>query len=279
MIWVRDDLGSTFAGLAFDDFLRLGQELVRIGPDGARRTAWFERAGQRFYVKAHTGVGWREILKSWLQLKRAVVDALPEARALRRLEELGIPGARLAAHGVEGANPARRRSFVITESLENTEDLAEWLARQGPLAPGWRGALARALGGIAGRLHGARLAHQDLYLTHFRIRLAPGGGFELFLIDLHRALPARAGSRRWRLKDLAALRFSTLALPVSRSDCARFLRAYRARPKTSARNLQSAESSRRTPLRSDSCNAACEWRRAPGRAAWARRGRHDDARL
>jgi hypothetical protein len=102
-LWVRPDLAPLFAELAFDDFVRLGAHPVRTGPDDARETSWFERAGRR--------------------------DARPEARALARLAELGIGAPKLAAFGARGRNPARRRSFVVTEALEETEDLAVALAR------------------------------------------------------------------------------------------------------------------------------------------------------
>lgn len=225
-VWIRDDLRRLFGGLTFEALLRLGQHRVRVGPDGSRHTAWLERGGRRFFLKVHEGIGWREILKCWLQGRRAIVDARPEAHALERLATLGIPAPRLAAYGVEGLNPATRRSFVLTESLEDTEDLAEFLARTPPLAFEARVELTRELARLAGGLHAAGIAHQDLYLTHFRLRRQADGTPELFLIDLHRARTERAPARRWILKDLAALRFSTLALPLTHGDLARFWRTY-----------------------------------------------------
>ena len=35
-----------------------------------RRTLRFHCADKRYFLKAHSGVGWREILKNWLQGKR-----------------------------------------------------------------------------------------------------------------------------------------------------------------------------------------------------------------
>ncbi len=226
MIWVREDLHELFAGLSFEGFLALGQRLVKASATGARRTSYFERGGRRFFIKVHSGVGWREIGKNWLQLKRPVVDARVEARALERCAELGIPTARLAAYGCAGLNPARRRSFVVTEALEGTERLSELLARE--LLPGdslaLRRSVARSLGAIARALHAANLAHQDLYLTHFLARNERSGTPELYLVDLHR-VREHHGSRG-RVKDLAALRFSALDLPLTRTDLARFARAY-----------------------------------------------------
>lgn len=226
-VWVRDDLRRLFGGLTFEALLRLGQHPVRVGPDGTRRTAWFERGGRRYYLKVHEGIGWIEILKCWLQGKHPVVDARAEAHALESLAALGIPAPRLAAYGVEGWSPATRRSFVLTESLEDTEDLGEFLATSPPLDHEARAELARELARLTGCLHAAGIAHQDLYLTHFRLRPRPGATPELFLIDLHRARTGCAPARRWILKDLAALRFSTLDLAPTRGDLARFWKTYR----------------------------------------------------
>ncbi len=226
MIWVRPDLGALFAGLAFEDFLALGQRTVKRSADRSRHTAAFERGGQRFYVKTHSGVGWGEIAKNWLQGKRPIVDARTEVRALERCAALGIAAPRLAAWGVEGANPAARHSFVVSEDLAGAERLSTRLGSGAPPSFRFRRALAERLGTLVGRLHGAGLAHQDLYLDHVFLREDGRGGFELFLLDLHRALPSSARRLRWRVKDLAALFGSARALGASRADAARFLRAY-----------------------------------------------------
>ena len=229
MIWVRPDLGALFAGLDFEGFLALGQETVKRSQGGARHTSSFERGGKRFFVKTHAGVGWGEIAKNWLQGKRPIVDARPEARALERCAALGIPAPALAAWGVEGANPAARRSFVVSEELAGAERLSAWL-RSRPRPPfALRRALAERLGRLVGRLHAAHLAHQDLYLDHVFLRADGADGFELFLLDLHRALPSSPLRQRWRVKDLAALFGSARPLGATRGDAARFLRAYAGR--------------------------------------------------
>jgi heptose I phosphotransferase len=229
MIWVRPDLAALFAGLVFEDYLVLGERTVKESADGSRRTAAFERGGRRFFVKTHAGVGWGEIAKNWLQGKRAIVDAGTEARALARCAELGIPVPRLAAYGVSGASAAARRSFVVTEELEGAERLSALLADGAGAAPAFRHALARALGTLVARMHAAHLGHQDLYLEHVFLRRGPGAhhdAFELFLLDLHRALPRSPARDGWRLKDLCALHGSAARHGAARGDAARFLAAY-----------------------------------------------------
>src|SRR6185503_9189026 len=153
-------------------------------------------------------------------------DARTEARALERCAALGVPTPRLAAWGVEGANPAARHSFVVSEDLAGAERLSAHLGNGAPLSFPFRHALAERLGTLVGRLHGGGLAHQDLYLDHVFLREDDRGGFELFLLDLHRTLPSSPRRLRWRVKDLAALFGSARPLGASRADAARFLRAY-----------------------------------------------------
>ena len=90
-------------------------------------------------------------------------------------------------------------------------------------------AIIHSLARIARTMHGAGLHHQDFYLTHF---LVPNDGSpdEVFVIDLGRARRCRNLSKRWIVKDLAQLDFSASA--ASRSDRARFLKAYLGRRPT-----------------------------------------------
>src|SRR5690606_36719658 len=59
---------------------------------------------------------------------------------------------------------------------------------------------------------------------------ADGGEPDLAVIDLHRARIHGRIPERWLRRDLAALLFSVLELPLTRRDWFRFLRVYRGRP-------------------------------------------------
>lgn len=227
MIWIREDRRAAFAELSFEDFLALGQRVVKRSADGSRVTSWFERGGRHYFVKAHLGVGWREIAKNWLQAKPAVTDARPEVRGLERCAHDGIGAPRLVAHGRAGLSPASRRSFVVTEALEGCTRLSQ-------LSPGMpahlRRRLAKDLGTLVGRFHATGLTHRDLYLEHVLVRFDPGARerVDLFLIDLHRVLePTSARHGRWLRKDLTGLARSARAWGATRADLARFERAWR----------------------------------------------------
>ena len=227
MIWLGPRAGEHFAGLAFEQYFALGRELVKQSRDGSRRTAAFERGGRRYFVKTHAGTGWREIAKNWLSLKAPVVDAGTEARALLLAEERDLAAPRLVAWGVEGANPATRRSFVVTEALPESERLSVALAAELARGVARRHALTRALAELVRDLHAAPLAHRDLYLEHvFLVHAGTPAEPRLFLLDLHRAAPPRRAEPAF-VKDLAALYGSARRHGATRADALRFLRLYR----------------------------------------------------
>lgn len=226
MIHLTPRAAGLFDGLAFEQFFALGEHLAKASADGKRRTLAFERGGRHFYVKTHAGCGLGELLKNGLQLKRPVVDASTEARALLRGEELGLPLPRLVAWGLRGRNPARRRSFIVTEALPPARRLSLVLPDELAAGPARRRALVVAAAALVRALHAAPLAHRDLYLEHLFLAEGPEPhGPRLFLLDLHRSAPP-VRARRAFVKDLAALAGSSRPRGITRSDALRFLVLY-----------------------------------------------------
>lgn len=241
MIAIRDDVKPLFEReRGVEDFLGLDGELVKQVVR-SRRTLRLERGGRRFYLKLHYGVGWGEILKNLLRLDAPVLGARNEYRAIGELERLGVDTMRVAAFGEAGLNPARRRSFLLTDAIEETQDLEHWLP--GLYRPGdsaerlvLKRAVIAKVAWIARQLHDHGVNHRDFYLCHFRIALPPDGGLprpdrlKIYLMDLHRAQLRPATPHRWRVKDLAGLLYSSLYacrdLHLTSTDYARFIEAY-----------------------------------------------------
>jgi UDP-glucose:(heptosyl)LPS alpha-1,3-glucosyltransferase len=194
--------------------------------EAGRETLAVTLAGQPLFLKRHGGTGWGEIVKNWLVLKRPVLGARQEWRALHELAALGVAAPQALAFAEQGRNPARRRSALLMAALPPGEAIEDRLQQEPPLDEAERCALARGLGLLLRRVHGAGIAHRDLYICHV-FRLVDG---RIAVLDWHRALIRRRLSRRWRAKDLAALAYSSLPYGLDRRDRLRFLSAYHALP-------------------------------------------------
>ena len=226
---MREDVATFFPGDAVESAWAMQGEVVRSV--AGRETLRVELGGRTFYLKRHRGVGWKEIWKNWLAGKRPIVGARNEFEACRQLERMGLTAPTVAAFAEDNALPAKRSSFVLCDALLGYEDLEtltlRWLERAPE--PLLKRRLVMGLAHFARRFHDAGLVHRDFYLCHLLVQhdaTAP----HLAVLDLHRALRFRAVPDRWRRRDLAALLFSSLDLPVSRRSWLRFVRAYSGRP-------------------------------------------------
>ena len=207
-----------------------GEEFRKVK---TRRTFRVELEGRGFFVKHHLGVGWGEIFKNWFMFKRPVLGALDEFHALKRLHELGVPTMTPAACGCRGRNPAKLESFLITEELAGMIDL-ETLAKSWKETPpplGLRRDLLRAIAGSVRRMHAGGVNHRDCYLCHYLTpRNGEKFGKEVYVIDLHRAQLRRRVPRRYLVKDLAGLCFSSFDAGLTGREALRFVRLYAGRP-------------------------------------------------
>ncbi len=209
----------------------LNGEVVR--DKEGRQTMKFELAGKNYYRKLHTGVGWREIFKNFLQLKMPVTGASNEWHAINRVRELGLDSLNPLAFGERGFNPAKKLSFLVTEELSGTLSLAKY-AEQWPDKPppyNERCALINKVATIARTIHHAGINHRDLYICHFLLDISAEAKTaltdpKLFLVDLHRAQIRASVPSRWLIKDVASIYFSSLDIGLNKKDVYRFLRVY-----------------------------------------------------
>lgn len=228
LFWVRDDLAEALSGDPFAALAHMPKETVRRADN--RHTFRFEYGGRAYFAKVHGGIGWRQILEDLITLKRPVVDARNESDACRRLAEVGIRAPQVAAFAAQGANPAKRRSFVACDALEGFVSLSQvarcW--RRKPPPPRLRWQLTRELARLTRTLHDAGINHRDYYFDHLLADAAAlaEGRVELALIDLHRAGLRRKVPTRWLERDLAALSFSAAYEGATATDQFRFLRHY-----------------------------------------------------
>jgi heptose I phosphotransferase len=211
-----------------------------------RVTLRFEHRGRCYFAKLHHGIGWRVLLRYLRQLRWPVTDAGNEWRALRAIEALGVPTMKRVAFGCRGWSPARRRSFLITEALKNTislEDFCKSWRRQPPPTVLKRALIAK-VADMARCLHASGFNHRDFYLCHLLLqrsvdeRVADEKNPQVYLIDLHRVRRRRRLPRRWRVKDIAGLYFSSYLAGLTRTDKFRFVCSYTQKPLRTALQTQ-----------------------------------------
>ena len=222
---------------AFDYIMQLDGEIFRDIDN--RRTLRFSLSGRRYFLKAHYGVGWKEIIKNLLQFRLPVLGARNEWCAIQRLQGLDVDTMTLVGYGERGMNPARRQSFVITEALEETISLEDFCAAWEEHTPAtketlrFKRALIDKVAGISRLLHNNGMNHRDYYLCHFlldcpgNVLEQPPAALQLSLIDLHRVQLRRRTPARWVVKDIGGLYFSSMRIGLTRRDLYRFMAGYR----------------------------------------------------
>ena len=212
-----------------------GRATVRVelaDPVGGKRA---------FYVKRFTRVPLRTQLRRLLALVPPESFAREEFRGIVRLADAGIPSVRPVAVGEKFSwRGLREQSCIVTEEVPGATqadtyfqaNFAQVLTKEALRAKRKR---IIALAHLARRMHGAGLAHRDFYLCHILVRPMAGGEPALHLIDLQRLLLRRHGlPKRWIVKDLAAMLFSSWPSPATmirsrvftQTDRLRFARAY-----------------------------------------------------
>ncbi len=146
-----------------------------------------------------------------------------EWHVLQRLHELRVPTMRPAACLEEFEGSRVTRAALLTVGLDAPRSLQKLVQEE--LAedpqPARRQQIAHELGRILQRMHEGGVNHRDFYLVHIRV----GPDDELYVTDLNRADIRKRVTRRWRVKDVAALLHSCPSL-VTATDKARFARAY-----------------------------------------------------
>ncbi len=187
-----------------------------------------------------------------------------EVAGIRMVAELGISAPVPVAFGCRLRGMREQQSLLLMTAVGG-QSLETWLPLQVqangiPVVVKRR--LIDALAALVSQLHAGGVVHRDLYLSHIFIRPrstdiraatvrersadssihdvdyreSETSEMELSLIDLQRVFKPRWRKRRWFIKDLAALNYSTRNLPLTRADRLRFYRQYAVMTKKLSQN-------------------------------------------
>ncbi len=194
-----------------------GQELSKpgLGTRQRFRLCLTDESGQtvQWYLKRYGPDSWPVRLR---RLGRPG-QARREFENIRRLHAAGVPTMHAVAMGEERDALGVRRSYIIVsevpgDSLERCFD--DFLTRH-DLGGAAMTRFNDALLSLVVSLHAAGFVHRDLYASHIFMDEAPAG-LRLYLIDLARVFTPKWRSFRWRVKDLAQLKYSMPATWVGR---------------------------------------------------------------
>ncbi len=229
-VYLREDLGH----LNFDELLDIGKSTpggrhnvvqARVVGKEGRRTVSFSHNGQRYYLKIHDGVGWKEIGKNLTSLRLPVLGAENEWKGvhhLRRqtlLQNLGLNTLNIAGYGTRERrfgkilnNPAKRQSLIVTDEIPKAislEDLFKdktfWGRNANKISDKicFKRWIIEQLAQTARVLHGSGANHRDFYLSHFLLQRTDESheptpdNCSLFLIDLHRMRIHKPTASAW----------------------------------------------------------------------------------
>lgn len=259
-LYLRDDVREFLGDDAdINQVMSLSGETFREAP--GRKTIRFENGSESengYFLKAHTGVGWREIIKNIAYFRLPVLGATNEWHGIHWLKRLGIDTLDVAGYGTSSGNPARRHSFILTDEITAAISLEDYCRDWNEHPP--RGGealktkrwLINKVARIGRALHASGANHRDFYLCHFLLQAGDGvvesterttvdsqtptapiavdENSRLFVIDLHRMQLRKRTPQRWIVKDIAGLYYSSMEIGLTRRDLLRFIRAYRAKP-------------------------------------------------
>ncbi len=187
------------------------------------------------YLKRHWKLSWRSRLLATLRSGGNWSPGAAEWEHLHWARSQGLPVPEPLAYGEWVGPRLHLQSFLVIRELTGLQALHEAVPRAAELLRPeafvrWKAQVVRQMAALARRLHEQDRYHKDFYLCHFYVptpqahRVDPG---TVHLIDLHRLGHHRWLRRRWQVKDLAQLLFSTWGVVgVTNRDRLAFFRAY-----------------------------------------------------
>jgi len=191
--------------------------LVLGDSDGRRRVLYMKRYGRE-------PLGW--MIRRVLTHGRGQSPASVELDNIRRAHEAGVAtiDQALADHELDWRGA--RRSYILLSAVpgEALEQCLEGFLADRGVDSGAAARFTRDLADLVRRFHRAGYVHRDLYTSHVFMDLAAEPP-ALRLIDLARMFAPRWRRFRWRVKDLAELKYSMPAQWLER-HWATFLRRY-----------------------------------------------------
>jgi hypothetical protein len=174
---------------------------------------------------------WLQI-KNWFSHKKRAATADFDRFPCEQLKKAGINTPEVIAHGFQWGGLFEKRSFIVTEKLQNAwpleKKLPDFFYNSSPTENvKQKKDFINALADFAAKFHKTGYCHRDFYLAH----IFTDDQQNFYLIDLQRTFKPLFFKWRFKLKDLAQLYYSSPGQIISRADRFRFYIRYTGRKK------------------------------------------------
>ena len=209
-----------------------GENLGKPNLAAWRRRIRFQLSnGQTAYLKRYHNAPWSIQIKSWLQHGQRAFLSGYDKGPLAELQKVNVSIPQAIAYGGRWAELFEKKSFIIALEIPNALSLEARLPdcfiRSS--STGKREFIIK-LADFIRRFHETGYRHRDLYLCHIFL----SENKTLYLIDLHRTFRPKLLGKRYQVKDLAQLHYSSPADKVSNTDRLRFYLGYTQKKKLSS---------------------------------------------
>lgn len=175
-------------------------------------------------------------LWAWLRGKQLQSCEVRQAALLFRLQRYGVQVPRLFAFGQKHFPLRRTESFLLTQALPHTSDLADWLTDEAN-KPRWtaqrkkRWRLIREVAGVLHQLHEARcFFERNPTALPLQVQAGLTSTPAVVLGSVQGLFMRRRARSRHAVQDLAKLRDALPRQAYSRTDALRFLLSYLGEP-------------------------------------------------
>ncbi|MDD5134965.1 MAG: lipopolysaccharide kinase InaA family protein [Phycisphaerae bacterium] len=234
--YIRSDFAEGLKKLGFktiDDVFAFagGKNLAKKNLAAFRQRISFETDNPEttLFLKRYQNIPVSKQIKNWFSRRGRISMADCDRAPAETLKNLGINTPRTVAFGTQWQGIFEKRSFIITEKIPASHSLEEKLPDS---FYNDRKNFIEQFAAFIRKFHNTGFCHRDLYLCH--IFCNTGGNFTI--IDLSRVFKPLVFSKRFLVKDLAQLYYSSPGSIVTKADRLRFYLFYMYKDRISLRD-------------------------------------------
>ena len=166
-------------------------------------------------------------IKNWLCHKKIITCGQIDFEISKKLQKAGINTVETICYGWQLNQLLEKRSFSVTKKIADSESLEQKLPSyvtdsQTPENKAKKAIFINQLAKYIKKFHDAGFRHRDLYLCH----IFYDGDSTFSLIDLARIFKPTLLAKKYLIKDLTQLYYSSKASNFTKTDKLRFYFTY-----------------------------------------------------